>query len=76
MNSLSYKQGKSAQGKSAQGKTAQGKAAQERASKSSDKNVPPPFTEQIIAKAFKELPDGARLAVETCLDLWREKVLC
>ena len=32
-----------------------------------------PFTEAVVNKAILELPDGARLAVSTCLDLWRDK---
>jgi hypothetical protein len=35
--------------------------------------VPHPFTEAVVNKAILELPDGARLAVLTCLDLWRDK---
>jgi len=35
--------------------------------------VPYPFTEAVVDKAILELPDGARLAVSTCLDLWRDK---
>ena len=35
--------------------------------------VPLPFTEASVSKAISELKDGARLAVSTCLDLWRDK---
>eukprot|EP00961_Rhodomonas_salina_P260470 3519933-Rhodomonas_salina.1 len=35
--------------------------------------VPPPFTEETLARALEELPSGARQAVETCLNHWREK---
>jgi hypothetical protein len=37
--------------------------------------VPPPFTTADLQSALNELPEGARLAVQTCLDLWREKVM-
>ncbi len=37
------------------------------------RGVPHPFTEAVVDKAILELPDGARLAVSTCLDLWRDK---
>lgn len=36
--------------------------------------VPAPFTEEILQSALEELSDGARLAVQTCLDLWRDQV--
>ena len=39
-----------------------------------DRGVPAPFTEQILRSALDELSDGARLAVQTCLDLWRDEV--
>lgn len=35
--------------------------------------VPLPFTEALVNKAISELPDGAQLAVSTCLDLWRDR---
>ena len=35
--------------------------------------VPLPFTEAVVSKAISELPDGAQLAVSTCLDLWRDR---
>ena len=36
--------------------------------------VPAPFTEKILRSALDELSDGARLAVQTCLDLWKDEV--
>lgn len=36
--------------------------------------VPAPFNQQILQNALEELTDGARLAVQTCLDLWRDHV--
>jgi hypothetical protein len=36
--------------------------------------VPPPFTDLTLQSALNELSEGAKLAVQTCLDLWREKV--
>ena len=32
-----------------------------------------PFTEAVVSQAILEMPDGARLAVSTCLDLWRDQ---
>ena len=37
--------------------------------------VPPPFTTANLQSALNELPEGARLAVQTCLDVWRKKVM-
>ncbi len=36
--------------------------------------VPAPFTEKTLRSALDELSDGARLAVQTCLDLWKDEV--
>ena len=33
-----------------------------------------PIPESVILQAISELTDGARLAVETCYDLWKEQV--
>ncbi len=41
-----------------------------------DRGVPAPFNEQMMQSALGELSDGARLAVQTCLDLWRDQVSC
>ncbi len=40
----------------------------------SDRAVPAPFNDQMMQSALGELSDGARLAVQTCLDLWRDQV--
>ncbi len=39
-----------------------------------DRGVPAPFNDQMMQSALGELSDGARLAVQTCLDLWRDQV--
>jgi hypothetical protein len=44
------------------------------ASRTTPSTVPEPFNEHIMRNALEELSDGARLAVQTCLDLWRNQV--
>ena len=50
-----------------------GGAEQEKGSSLGD-SYPYPFTSEVFENSLKEVPAGARLAIRTCLQHWREKV--
>jgi hypothetical protein len=50
-----------------------GGAEQEEGSSLGDP-YPYPFTSEVFENSLKEVPAGARLAIRTCLQHWREKV--
>ena len=39
-----------------------------------DESFPHPFTSDVFQRSLDEVPDGARLAIQTCLQRWRQKV--
>ena len=60
-----------AQGKSRSGKGAGGAASSGGRPGAQGAALPAPLSEAVYRKALEELPDGARMATETCIQSWK-----